>query len=81
MEPILKTELWYHSTIQISGANSRAHKMMLSVYIIFLYNLATSVYIMRLVDKNKIEEAVTFNSSAAKVLAALVIIALIQFFF
>ena len=64
-----------------TGYLTLADRMMLSVYIIFLYNLATSVYIMRLVDKNKIDEAVTFNSSAAKVLAALVVVALIQFFF
>ena len=64
-----------------TGYLTLADRMMLSVYIIFLFNLATSVYIMRLVDANKIEDAVTFNSSAAKVLTVLIVgMVLIQFF-
>lgn len=50
-----------------------ADRMMMSVYVIFLYNLSASVYIMRLVDAKKIEEAAKFNKKAMKVLAALII--------
>ncbi len=35
----------------------------------FLFNLAASVYITRLVDKNRFEDASKFNLSAAKILA------------
>jgi hypothetical protein len=50
-----------------------ADRMMISVYIIFLYNLSASVYIMKLVDAKKTEEATKFNSKAMKALAALII--------
>lgn len=63
-----------------TGYLTLADRMMLSVYIIFLVNLATSVYIMRLVDANKIDQAETFNSLAVKGLAVLVVgMVLIQF--
>ena len=44
------------------------------VYIIFLFNLATSVYIMRLVDQNKMEQAGKFNGQAAKMLAVITVV-------
>jgi hypothetical protein len=50
-----------------------ADRMMISVYIIFLYNLSASVYIMKLVDAKKTEEATKFNSKAMKALAVLII--------
>ena len=50
-----------------------ADRMMISVYIIFLYNLSVSVYIMKLVDAKKTEEATKFNSKAMKALAVLII--------
>jgi hypothetical protein len=46
----------------------------LIVYIIFLFNLATSVYIMRLVDQNKLEQAGKFNGQAAKILAVITVV-------
>jgi len=49
-----------------------ADRMMISVYIIFLYNLSASVYIMKLVDAKK-TEATKFNSKAMKALAVLII--------
>ncbi|MEM2313425.1 MAG: hypothetical protein QXN40_01495, partial [Candidatus Bathyarchaeia archaeon] len=50
-----------------------ADRMMLSIYAIFLYNLSVSVYIMRLVDAKKNEEAQKFNKKALKLLAVLII--------
>ncbi|MEM2249385.1 MAG: hypothetical protein QXP16_01665 [Candidatus Bathyarchaeia archaeon] len=50
-----------------------ADRMMMSVYVIFLYNLSVSVYIMKLVDAKKIEDATKFNKKAMEVLAALII--------
>jgi hypothetical protein len=70
------------SALPPTGYLTLADRMMLSVYIIFLFNLATSVYIMRLMDDNKVDRAVTFNLSAAKVLIVMVIgMVIIQFFF
>jgi hypothetical protein len=54
-----------------------ADRMMISVYIIFLYNLSASVYIMKLVDAKKTEEATKFNSKAMKALAALIIVLIV----
>ncbi|MDH7563807.1 MAG: hypothetical protein QHH24_02845 [Candidatus Bathyarchaeota archaeon] len=42
--------------------------MMIAVYTIFLYNLSASVYLMRLVDAKRIEEAQKFNKKALKIL-------------
>jgi len=65
-----------------TGYLTLADRMMLIVYIIFLFNLAVSVYIMRLVDKNKMDEAGKFNSLAAKALVALTVAMIAaQFFF
>lgn len=58
------------------GYLTLADRMMLSIYAIFLYNLSASVYIMKLVDAKKTEEAQRFNKKAAKLLSV-VIIALI----
>ncbi|MEM1563873.1 MAG: hypothetical protein QW161_04295 [Candidatus Bathyarchaeia archaeon] len=50
-----------------------ADRMMMSVYVIFLYNLSASVYIMKLMDAKKIEEAEKFNKKAMRALAVLII--------
>ncbi|MEM2518105.1 MAG: hypothetical protein QXO49_04030 [Candidatus Bathyarchaeia archaeon] len=50
-----------------------ADRMMMSVYVIFLYNLSVSVYIMKLVDAKKIEDATKFNKKAMKLLTVLII--------
>ncbi|MEM2767201.1 MAG: hypothetical protein QXQ47_02660 [Candidatus Bathyarchaeia archaeon] len=55
------------------GYLTLADRMMLSVYAIFLYNLSVSVYIMKLVDAKKTEEAQKFNKKALKLLAALIL--------
>ncbi|MEM0111804.1 MAG: hypothetical protein QXK90_03465, partial [Candidatus Parvarchaeota archaeon] len=54
------------------GYLTLADKMMISIYVIFLYNLSVSVYIMKLVDMKKIDEAQKFNGKAAKFLPALI---------
>ena len=54
------------------GYLTLADRMMISVYAMFLYNLSVSVYIMKLVDAKKTEEAQKFNNKALKVLAALI---------
>jgi hypothetical protein len=65
-----------------TGYLTLADRMMLIVYIIFLYNLATSVYIMRLVDQNKVEQAGKFNGLAAKALAVIAVVMIVaQTFF
>jgi hypothetical protein len=70
------------SALPPTGYLTLADRMMLIVYLIFLFNLAASVYIMRLVDKNKVEEAVGFNVSASRTLLGLVaVMILLQFFF
>ncbi|MEM2970976.1 MAG: hypothetical protein QW270_00935 [Candidatus Bathyarchaeia archaeon] len=67
------------SGIPPTGYLTLADRMMLSIYIIFLYNLSASVYIMKLVDAKKQEEAQKFNKKALRVLAILIIaLAIIQ---
>ncbi|MCX8182791.1 MAG: hypothetical protein N3D12_06725, partial [Candidatus Methanomethyliaceae archaeon] len=51
-----------------------ADRMMLLIYAIFLYNLSASVYIMKLVDAKKVDEAQKFNKKALKLLAILIIV-------
>src|SRR4030067_2359227 len=59
-----------------TGSLTFADRMMLSVYTIFLYNLASSVYIMRLVDCKRTEEALSFKKKALGLLPVLIIILL-----
>lgn len=61
------------SSIPPIGYLTFADRMMISVYIIFLYNLSVSVYIMKLVDAKKTEEAAKFNKKAMKSLMTLII--------
>lgn len=61
------------SSIPPIGYLTFADRMMISVYIIFLYNLSVSVYIMKLVDAKKTEEAAKFNKKAMKSLVTLII--------
>jgi hypothetical protein len=62
------------NNIPPTGYLTFADKMMISVYIIFLYNLATSVYIMRLVDTKKMDQANTVNKKALRVLPILIVV-------
>jgi len=55
-----------------TGYLTFADRMMIAIYAIFLYNLSVSVYIMRLVDKKKTEDAVKFNKNALRLLPMLI---------
>lgn len=57
-----------------TGYLTFADKMMVAIYVIFLYNLSVSVYIMRRVDKKKIEEAEKINKKALRLLPFLLIV-------
>jgi len=56
-----------------TGYLTFADRMMIAIYAIFLYNLSVSVYIMRLVDKKRIEDAVEFNKKALRLLPILIV--------
>ena len=60
-----------------TGYLTFADRMMLSVYAIFLYNLASSVYIMRRVDSKRIEEALGAKRKALRFSPVLIIVLLI----
>lgn len=62
------------SGIPPTGYLTLADRMMLSIYTIFLYNLSASVYIMKLVDAKKTEQAQKFNKKALKILPILIIV-------
>ena len=55
-----------------TGYLTFADRMMIAIYAIFLYNLSVSVYIMRLVDKKRVEDAVKFNKKALRLLPMLI---------
>jgi len=61
------------SSLPPTGYLTLADRMMLIVYIIFLFNLAVSVYIMRLVDAKRNDDAAKFNGKAAKILVVLAV--------
>jgi hypothetical protein len=62
------------SGIPTTGYLTLADKIMIGVYALFLYNLASSVYIMRLVDAKKPEDASKIKSSAIKFLPVMVVV-------
>lgn len=57
-----------------TGYLTLADRIMISVYAIFLYNIAVSVFIMRLVDSKKFEEALKIKSKAVLFLPVIVTI-------
>ena len=57
-----------------TGYLTLADKIMISVYALFLYNLASSVYIMHSVDSKKLEKAMKIRSKALKFLPVMVIL-------
>ncbi len=65
------------SGIPPTGYLTLADRMMLSIYTIFLYNLSSSVYIMKLVDSKKTDEAAKFNRKALRFLPILIIVLII----
>jgi hypothetical protein len=62
------------SGIPPTGYLTLADRIMVSIYAIFLYNLSASVYIMKLVDKKKTEEAERFNKKALRILPIPIIV-------
>jgi hypothetical protein len=72
------------SGIPTTGYLTLADKIMIGVYALFLYNLASSVFIMRLVDAKKPEDSKKIKGKAIKflpfrVLLIAVLIILIPF--
>ncbi len=65
------------SGIPPTGYLTFADRMMISIYVIFLYNLGTSVYIMRLVDGKKIDKALTINKRALRTLPFLILMLMV----
>jgi hypothetical protein len=65
-----------------TGYLTLADRIMISVYVIFLFNLATSVYLMKLVEAKKADEAASFDARAEKILVLLIIaLVAVQFLF
>lgn len=62
------------SGIPMTGYLTFADKIMIGVYSLFLYNLSSSVVIMRLVDTKKPEDALKIKSKAIKFLPVMIII-------
>ena len=62
------------SGIPPTGYLTFADRMMIAVYILFLFNIGSAVYLMTLARKNKKEKAIAYNSKAQKILPILVIV-------
>ena len=60
------------SGIPTTGYLTFADKIMIGVYALFLYNLASSVFIMRLVDAKQPENALSVKSKAIKFLPVMI---------
>jgi len=61
------------SGIPPTGYLTFADRMMISVYILFLFNIGSAVYLMKLSRENQKEKATTFNKKAQKTLPILII--------
>ena len=55
-----------------TGYLTFADRMMVGIYTIFLYNLSISVYLMKMVDKKRNEDAERFNRKALRILPILI---------
>jgi hypothetical protein len=62
------------SGIPPTGYLTFADRMMIAVYILFLFNIGSAIYLMTLARKNKKEQAIAYNSKAQKILPLLVIV-------
>ena len=60
-----------------TGYLTFADRMMISVYVIFLFNLACSVFIMRLVDSKRLDDALSAKGKALRLLPVLIVILVI----
>jgi hypothetical protein len=61
------------SGIPPTGYLTFADRMMISVYILFLFNIGSAVYLMKLERHNKKEQAQTYNKKAQKLLPIILI--------
>ncbi len=66
------------SGIPPTGYLTFADRMMIAVYILFLFNIGSAVYLMTLARKNNKEQAKAFNSKTQKLLPILIIILVIM---
>jgi hypothetical protein len=62
------------SGIPPTGYLTFADRMMIAVYILFLFNIGSAVYLMTLARKNKKEQATAFNKKAQKILPILIVV-------
>jgi hypothetical protein len=62
------------SGIPPTGYLTLADRMMISVYLIFLYNIGCAVYLMRFGRENKKEEGTKFNKRALRALPVIIIL-------
>lgn len=61
------------SGIPPTGYLTFADRMMISVYILFLFNIGSAVYLMKLERVNKKEQAILYNKKAQKLLPIILI--------
>jgi len=61
------------SGIPPTGYLTFADRMMISVYILFLFNIASAVYLMKLSRENKKEKATVYNKKAQRILPILLV--------
>ena len=68
------------SELPPTGYLTLSDAMMLIVYLIFLYILAVTVWLMNLVDKKRVDDAVRFNTNAWKMLTVLLFFSIMALF-
>jgi hypothetical protein len=62
------------SGIPPTGYLTFADRMMISVYILFLFNIGSAVYLMKLSRENKKQQSTAFNKKAQKILPILIVV-------
>jgi hypothetical protein len=62
------------SGIPPTGYLTLADRMMISVYILFLFNIGSAVYLMKLARQTKTPQATAYNKKAQKILPILILI-------
>jgi hypothetical protein len=68
------------SALPPTGYLTLSDGMMLIVYIIFFYILAVSVWLMKLIDQKRVDDAAKFNSDAWKMLSVLIFLMIMALF-
>jgi hypothetical protein len=62
------------SGIPPTGYLTFADRMMIAVYILFLFNIGSAVYLMKLSREDKKQQATAFNKKAQKILPLLIVV-------